>query len=94
MKIYAIQNIETKLFLEPGKAMARSRAKFGNSPRLFTKKSAASNALNCWLAGVWHNHVDFEGQPEGPMPPEKAPEDRANVASILKIVEAEVNFNA
>ena len=86
MKIYAIQNIETKLFLEAGKSMARTRAKFGSKPRLFNTKHAASNALSCWILGNW-------GSDEGyPVPPVNISKDRAEIAPYLKIVEAEVEF--
>lgn len=50
MKVYAIRNKETGLFLENGKSMAKSRAKFSNkNTRLFTNRAAASNALSCWV---------------------------------------------
>lgn len=92
MKIYAIKNIKTGLYLSNGKAMARTKASFSEIPRLFNKKQAASSALNCWLLGVWHNHIDFEGQLEGPCPPDKTPDDRNNMKEDLKIVEADVEF--
>lgn len=92
MKIYAIKNIQTGLYLSNGKAMARTRAKFDSKPRLFNTKSAASNALSCWLLGVWGNHVDYEGNQDGPTPPNKVPDDRKEIAEFLKVVEAEVKF--
>ncbi len=92
MKIYAIKNIQTGLYLSNGKAMARTRAKFDSKPRFFNNKAAASNALSCWLLGVWENHVDCEGIQDGPMPPNSAPNDRKEIAEFLKVVEAEVEF--
>ena len=92
MKIYAIQNTSTNLFLSEGKPMARTIAKFTDKPRLFNNKRSATMALNCWILGRWSNKIDFEGQPEGPCPPDKIPDDRKEVAEFLKVVEAEVEF--
>lgn len=70
MKVYAIKNIQTGLFLENTKSLSKTRAKFSNkNPRLFTQKRAATNALNCWLLGPWIQKIDYEGYPEGPQPP-------------------------
>jgi len=93
MKIFAIKNIQTGLFLENGKPMSKTSAKFSNkNTRLFTEKRAATNALNCWLLGKWTQEFDHEGYPSGPVPPDKIPEDRKEVSLLLKIVEAEIIF--
>lgn len=92
MKIYAIKNIQTGLFLENGKPMARTNAKFSNkNTRLFTEKRAATNTLNCWLLGVWTQKY-YDGESNGPEPPIKIPEDRKEVAPFLKVVEADIEF--
>lgn len=91
MKIYAIRNKHTKLFLENGKPMAKTRAIFSNkNTRLFTKKAAATNALECWSLGVWHNRTDAYGEQEGPEPPNTIPPDRNK--AHLEVVEADVEF--
>lgn len=92
MKIYAIKNIKSEQFLEDGKALSKTSAKFGDKPRLFNNKRAATNAMNCWLLGVWRNKIDSYGEQEGPCPPNKIPEDRKELAEFLKVVEAEVEF--
>ena len=90
MKVYAIQNIKTGLFLSEGKALKRTRAIFSNIPRLFIKKQSATAAMNAWALGVWHHSIDEYGEGEGPQPPNKIPEDR--IKEDLKVVETEINF--
>jgi len=92
MKIYAIKNTNSGLYLSEGKALAKTAAKFSDKPRLFNNKRAATNAMNCWVLGIWRNSIDSYGEQEGPCPPDKAPDDRKEVAQYLKVVEAEVNF--
>lgn len=93
MKVYAIKNIQTGLFLENGKPLAKTNAKFSNkNTRLFTEKRAATNAMNCWLLGPWTQKY-YDGVPEGPIPPKKIPDDRKEVAPYLKVVMAECIFN-
>ena len=92
MKIYAIRNVKDGLYLSEGKALAKTAAKFSDKPRLFNNKRAATNAMNCWILGIWRNKVDIYGEQEGPCPPDIVPDDRKEVAEFLKIVEAEVDF--
>jgi hypothetical protein len=92
MKIYAIQNINTKLFLSEGKRLARTSADFSDKPRLFNNKRAATNAMTCWVLGIWRNKIDDYGEQEGPSPPDKIPNDRKENSQFLKVVEAEVEF--
>ncbi len=92
MKVYAIKNIQTGMFLENGKSMSRTSAKFSNkNTRLFTEKRAATNTMNCWLLGPWTQKY-YEGEGQGPEPPDKIPDDRKEVAPYLKVVEADIEF--
>ena len=90
MKIYVIRNKTNNLFLSNGKPNRRSRAPFTDKPRLFNNKTAATNAMKCWAAGEWSVHFDPEGQPDGPMPPIKPPNDRK--LDDLEVVTGEVEF--
>lgn len=90
MKIYVIKNKTTGLFLSSGKPNRRTRAGFSNKPRLFNDKGAATNAMKCWAAGIWSVHFDYEGQPDGPVPPNKQPIDRK--LEDLEVVDGEVEF--
>lgn len=92
MKIYAIQNTNTGLFLSEGKYYNRTSAKFSKSPRLFNNKRGATNAMNCWKLGTWMNKIDSFGENLGPEPPLEIPNDRKLVAEYLKVVEAEAEF--
>jgi len=92
MKVYAIKNIQTGLFLENGKPLAKTNAKFSNkNTRLFTEKRAATNTLNCWKLGVWRQKY-YDGEGQGPEPPKNIPDDRKQVAEFLKVVEADIEF--
>lgn len=89
MKIFAIKNIHTGLFLENGPKMKKTRAKFSTKPRLFLRKADAVNCMKCWCMGIWHQEY-YEGEGSGPMPPDKKPEDRK--LEDLIIVETECEF--
>lgn len=93
MKVYAIKNIQTGLFLENGRAFNKTIAKFSNkNTRLFAEKRAATNAMNCWLLGPWLRHYDSYDELSLPMPPKNIPDDRKQVAEFLKVVEADIEF--
>lgn len=90
MKIYVIKDKTTGLFLSLGKPNRRTQAKFTTKPRLFNDKGAATNAMKCWAAGVWHQHFDYEGGTNGPEPPDKPPFDRK--LENLEVICREVEF--
>jgi len=79
------------LFLSNGRPNRRTRAPFTTKPRLFNDKGAATNAMKCWALGAWSVHFDFEGQPDGPEPPNKKPDDRK--LEDLEVVMGIVNFD-
>lgn len=79
LKIYAVRNKLTKLFLSKGKSRTQTAASFSNKPRLFTTSSGAKNAMNAWSKGIWQiGYTNTLEGPEygGPEPPKNKPEDR------------------
>lgn len=90
---FAIKNINTGELLSYDKA--QTRAKFSNikPPKLYQTKGAATNSMNCWILGEWHNQVNFEGDHEGILPPDKQPEDRKEIAQYLRVVELQIKIN-
>lgn len=66
---FALQERETGRLMPASKYGTRTEFGDNGSPRLFTKKNAAAQALNCWRMGIWRLIGDDNGyMPEPPDP--------------------------
>ncbi len=83
MKLWAIRNKHTKLFIptpRTHRGFSWETASSSDKPRLHWSKRAAQNALTAWLAGTWKNQFSgatyFEPpEYEGPAPFKPSPDD-------------------
>jgi len=75
MKVYALRDKNTKLYLPWGKhARNNSRENFTTSdkPRIFNTKKSASNARTAWLAGIWRmtgGYINYTGEYDSSLEP-------------------------
>ncbi len=68
--LFALVEAATGRLLPFRKVATRAELEDSGPPRLFTRASAAANALGAWRLGFWFHAVDSYGESEGPMPPD------------------------